>query len=85
MPLEHTTRATAHWKHPKELVHGFANCPRVSVWPEVLDSWLLCPAHHLNTWKGFIQGDGQVRIALVIAVTNVEPWVVLLDPGVLDL
>ena len=45
----------------------------------------LAPAHHLQPRVLLVERDRQVGIGLVVAVADVEPRVVLLDPGVFEL
>ena len=55
------------------------------VGPEVAHALALGPAHHLQPRVLLVERDGQARVALVVAVADVEPRVELLDPGVLQL
>ena len=52
---------------------------------EVADALALGAAHHLDPRVLLVERDGQVGVALVVAVLDVEPRVELLDPGVLEL
>jgi hypothetical protein len=83
--LEDTGRAGADGEHAQQQVHGVADRPRVSVRPEVADALLLVTAHHLHARELLVHRHREVRVALVVAVLDVEPGVVLLDPGVLQL
>src|SRR6478672_2494977 len=57
----------------------------MGVGPEVPGALALGPAHHLRPGKLLPQRHGEVGVGLVVAVLDVEPRVVLLDPGVLEL
>lgn len=83
--LEDARRAGAHREHPKQQVDGVPDGPGVRVRSEVADALLLVPAHHLHARELLVHRDREVRVALVVAVLDVEPGVVLLDPGVLQL
>ncbi len=52
---------------------------------EVAHALLLVAAHHLHARELLVHRHGEVGVALVVAVLDVEPGVVLLDPGVLQL
>ena len=83
--LEDAGRAGAHGEDAQEEVHGVTDRPRVSVRPEVAHALALVAAHHLDARKFLVHGHREVRVALVVAVLDVEPGVELLDPGVLQL
>ncbi len=83
--LEHARRARAHREDAQEQVDRVADRPRVRVRPEVAHALLLVTAHHLHARVLLVHRHREVRVALVVAVLDVEPGVVLLDPGVLQL
>ncbi len=83
--LEDAGRAGAHREDPQQQVDGVPDGPRVPVRPEVADALLLVTAHHLDPRELLVHRDREVRVALVVPVLDVEPGVVLLDPGVLQL
>src|SRR5699024_7572665 len=78
-------RAGAYRKHPKEQIDGLPNGPGMGIGTEVAHPLAFGATHDLHTWKLLVEGDGEVGIAFVVAVLDVEPRVVLLDPGVLQL
>jgi hypothetical protein len=57
----------------------------VGVGAEVADALLLRPAHDLQPRVLLVERHGEARVALVVAVADVEPRVELLDPVVLEL
>ncbi len=83
--LEDPGRAGAHREDAEQEVDSVADRPRVAVRPEVAHALLLVTAHHLHARELLVQRHREVGVALVIAVLDVEPGVVLLDPGVLQL
>jgi hypothetical protein len=83
--LEHAVGAGASREDARQRVERFADGPRVGVGPEVADALLLRPAHHLQPRVLLVEGDREARVALVVAVPDVEPRVELLDPVVLEL
>ena len=83
--LEDAVGARAHREHPQQQVDGLPDRPGVGVRAEVADPALLgAPAHH-HPRELLVEGDREPRVGLVVAVLHVEPRVVLLDPGVLQL
>src|ERR1700750_2949652 len=84
-PLEHPGRAGAHREHPEQRVHRVADVPGVAVRAEAPGALPLGPAHDHDPGVLIAHGDGQVRVALVVPVLDVEPGVELLDPGVFEL
>ncbi len=85
LPLEHPGAARPDGEHAQQLVDRLPDRPRVGVRPEVAHALALGSPHHHHPRVLLVQGDGQVRIGLVVAVADVEPGVELLDPGVLEL
>ena len=83
--LEHAGGAGAGREDAGERVERLADRPGVGVGPEVADALPLRPAHHLQPRVLLVQGDREARVALVVAVADVEPRVELLDPVVLEL
>ncbi len=83
--LEHARGAGPDREHPEHQVHGLADRPGVGVRPEVPHALLLRPAHDLDPRVLLVHGHGEGGVALVVPVLDVEPGVVLLDPGVLQL
>src|SRR5262249_24325500 len=59
--------------------------PGVAVRAEVPGALALGAAHDLDPRVLLPHGDGQVGVALVVPVLDVEPGIELLDPGVLEL
>ena len=84
-PLEHPRRAGADREHPQQRVHGLPDRPRVRVRPEVAGAAPFGPPGHHHPRELLVQRDGQVGVALVVPVPDVEPGAELLDPGVLQL
>ena len=84
-PLEHARRAGPHREHPEQRVHRVADGPGVAVRAEVPGALALGPAHHHDPRVLLAHGDGEIGVALVVPVLDVEPGVELLDPGVLQL
>ncbi len=85
VPLEHSGRTGARREHPGEQIQRFPDGPRVRIRPEI--------AHTLAAWAAvdhqpgelFVEGDGQHRIGLVVAVADIEARIELLDPVVFQL
>ena len=84
-PLEDAVAAGAHREHPQQQVDGLADRPGVRVRAEVAGALALGAAHHLDPRELLAHRHGEVGVGLVVAVLDVEPRVVLLDPGVLEL
>ena len=84
-PLEHALGAGTGREHPQQQVERLADRPGMGVRTEVANALALGPPHHLQPRELLVEGDGEPGIALVVAVFDVEPRVVLLDPGVLEL
>ena len=84
-PLEDPRRAGAGREDAQQQVEGLADRPGVGVGAEVAHALALGAAHHLQPRELLVQRDGEARVALVVAVLDVEPRVELLDPGVLQL
>ncbi len=53
--------------------------------PEVPHALALVATHDSDARELLVESDCQIRVALVVAVANVKPRVVLLDPRVLEL
>ncbi len=85
LALEHPGAARPDGEHPQQLVDGLADRPGVRVRPEVAHALALRAPHDHHPRELLVQGDGEVRVGLVVAVADVEPGVELLDPGVLQL
>ena len=83
--LEHAGGAGADGEDPQQQVDGLADRPRVPVRTEVAHALGFLAAHDLHARELLVQRDREVRVALVVAVLDVEPGVELLDPGVLQL
>ena len=81
---EHSGRARADGEGTQEQVEGFPDSPGVRERPEVPGARAFRSPHHLGARHPLAQGDGEVGVGLVVAVLDVEPGVVLLDPGVLE-
>ncbi len=84
-PLEDASRARPHREHPQQRVDGVPDRPGVRVRAEVTDAAALGATHDLDPRELLVHQHGEVGIALVVAVADVEPRVELLDPGVLEL
>ena len=69
----------------QQQVEGLADRPRVGVGPEVAGALALGAAHHLGARELLTERHREVGVGLVVAVLDVEPRVVLLDPRVLEL
>ncbi|CAM5574116.1 hypothetical protein SMICM304S_11676 [Streptomyces microflavus] len=83
--LEDPGGAGADGEDAEHQVDRLADRPGVPVRTEVAHALLLGAAHHLDAGELLVQRDGEVGIALVVPVLDVEPGVELLDPGVLQL
>ncbi len=83
--LEDAGRAGAHREDAQQEVHGVADRPGVPVRAEVADALAFLTAHHLHARELLVHRHREIRVALVVAVLDVEAGVVLLDPGVLQL
>ena len=70
---------------PQQQVEGLADRPGMGVGPEVAGALALGAAHHLGPRELLAERHREVGVGLVVAVLDVEPRVVLLDPGVLEL
>ena len=83
--LEYAGAAGAHGKNPEQQVDRLADGPGVGVRTEVPGALTLgaSPDHDARELLG--DGDSEPGIGLVVAVLDVEPGVVFLDPGVLQL
>ena len=81
---EDSCRAGPHRKHPEQGVDGVADGPGVAVRPEVPDPLALGAAHDGDSRKLLADRDGEPWVGLVVAVLDVEPWIELLDPRVLQ-
>jgi hypothetical protein len=57
----------------------------VRVRAEVADPAAARAAHHHDPGILLVHGDGEVGIALVVPVPDIEPGIELLDPGVFEL
>ncbi len=77
-------RAGAHREGAQEEVEGVADGPGVGVRAEVARALALRSTHDRGAGPLVVQGDGQERVALVVAQADVEPRLVLLDEAVLE-
>ena len=66
--LEDAGRAGAHREDPQQQVERLADGPGVRVRPEVAHALALGAAHHLQPRELLVEGDGEVRVGLVVAV-----------------
>src|SRR5258708_38211662 len=73
--LEGPGRAGPDREDPENGVNRVPDRPGVRVRPEIPDAAALGPAHDLHPWELLVHGDSQVWVALVVAVTDVEPGV----------
>jgi len=83
--VEHTLRAGAHREHPQQRVDRVPDRPRLCVGPEVARALALAAAADEDARELLRPGHRHPRVGLVVAVLDVEPGLVLLDPGVLEL
>ena len=83
--LEDTGGARPYREDAQHQVDGLADGPGVAVRTEVAHALLLGAAHDLDAGELLVEGHREVRIALVVAVLDVEARVELLDPGVFEL
>jgi hypothetical protein len=83
--LEHSGRAGARWKNPGEEIQRFADRPGMRIRPEVANPLAAGTPVDEEPWVFLGHRDREHRIALVIAVADVEPRVELFDPVVLEL
>src|SRR5215469_11655767 len=71
--LEDSGRAGPDRKDPEQGVNRVPDRPGMRVRPEIPDTAALGPAHDLHPREFLVHGDGQIRVALVVAVADVEP------------
>ena len=83
--VEHALGAGTHREHPQQRVDGVADGPGLGVRAEVAVALALAAATDEDPRELLLPGDRHPRVGLVVAVLHVEPRVVLLDPGVLEL
>ena len=83
-PPEHAGGEALHREDPQQLVEGLADRPGMRVRAEISNALLRSPHDH-GPRELLVQRHGQVRVALVVAIADVEARVELLDPGVLEL
>ncbi len=76
--------ARADREAPQQQVEGVADRIGVGVRTEVPGSLALPAAHHQRPRPVVVHGDGEERVALVVAEPNVEPRIVLLDEAELE-
>ena len=81
-PLEHPGRAGPRREDAQQQVERLADRPGVGVRPEVAHALALDAPHHLQPGVFLVECDREIGVRLVVAVADVEPRVVLLDPGV---
>ena len=84
MAPELVVRARTDREGPQQQIEGFANGVGVAVRAEVAHSLSLAAAHHHGPRPLVTHGDGQERIALVVAQPHVEAGLMLLDERVLE-
>ena len=82
--VEEGVGARAHREDAGQRVERVADRPRVPVRPEVADLLPLRAAEHLGARPLLPHGEREVRVALVVAVADVEPRPVALDQVVLE-
>ena len=82
--VEQRLGARPHREDACEQVDRFADRIRVRVRPEVLRAAALATAHHGRLRPCVVQGDGEVRVGLVVPVPDVVARLVLLDQRVLE-
>src|SRR5262245_12620745 len=85
MAFEDAGAAGPRGEDAQQQVERLSDGPGVRVRAEVPDDLALGPAHDHEPRILLIQGDGEERVRLVVAVPDVETGVVLLDPRVLEL
>src|ERR1700744_4328001 len=85
VPLERSGRTGPSRKHPGEQIERLPDCPGMRVRPEVAHA--LTPRAAIDHQPGelFVEGDGQNRVGLVVAVAHFEAGGELLDPVVFEL
>ena len=69
---------------PQQEVEGVADRVGVGIRAEVAGALALAAAHHQRARPLLVDGDGEERVALVVAQAHVEARVVLLDQRVLE-
>ncbi len=82
--VELARRAGPDREGSQQQVERVADRVGVRVRPEVTNALALAPAHHHRSRPLLVEGDGEERIALVVAQSDVEPRAVLLDQRVLE-
>src|SRR5690606_176947 len=75
----------ARGKDTQQQIEGLADRPGVRVRPEIAHAFAFGAPHHLESRKLLVERHREIRIAFVVAVSDVEARVVLLDPGVFEL
>ncbi len=82
--IELRLAARSHGERPQQEVEGVADCVRMGVGPEVTRALAFAATHHERSGPLLVDGDGEERVALVVAKAHVETRVVLLDERVLE-
>ena len=82
--VELVVRAGPQREGAQQQVEGLADGVGVGVGPEVLDALLLAPPHHHGPGPLVLHGDGEERVALVVAQPDVEAGAMPLDQVVLE-
>ena len=78
------SRAGADRERAQQQVERLADGVGVGVRAEVADALALAAPHHHRPRPLVVEGDGEERVALVVAQPDVEPGPVLLDEAVLE-
>ena len=82
--VELVVRAGADRERAQQQVERLADGVGVAVGPEVAHALALAAPHDHGPGPLVAHGDGQERVALVVAQPDVEPGLVLLDEAVLE-
>src|SRR5690606_37626243 len=84
-PPVDTGRAGPDREDPQQGVEGLPDRPGVRIRTEVAGALALGPPQDLSPGDLLAHGDSEIGIRLVVAVLDVEAWLGLFDPGVLQL
>ena len=81
---EHTISTGADREDLRDVLEGVPNCPGMCVGPEIVNALAFRLAHDRDAWPRLPDGDGKEGIGLIVSIPDVESWIELLDPRVLE-